>query len=183
MAVLLRVRGDVGGDPLTDLARERRALEAREPARRAGRAGCRRHLGQAGRPTWAPSRAVLAAPRSRRLMDRAGERPSVSSASTRAAVASVQSFVADQRQVHEDVLRGAMAGCLGEERGDPQVRRRVLVRAAGERLGDTEHVSASLDAPERNLGGDLRGRPDLAVAELLVRERSRGSFSAIAQAA
>ncbi len=68
--------------------------------------------------------------------------------------------VPDRRQVHEDVGRGAVGGRLGEMRGHVQVARGIDIAATGERLGDTGHLQARLEAGHRDLGGLARCRLD-----------------------
>ena len=66
--------------------------------------------------------------------------------------------IADRRQVDQDVGRGTAGSRLAEERGDVEIARGVDVAPAGQRLGGGDQLDAGLDAAERDLGGDARGR-------------------------
>ena len=168
MAVVPGVGRDVGGDALADLRRERRALEASCDVRGGARLRGRHGAGHAG----TASSGARASPPSTTARIRLRDGVGVMHQRLDPCRRGVRPLVrADQRQVDEDVRGGPVRRGLEEQRRDPEVRGGVLVGAAGERVRDAERVDAPLDALERHLRGNLRRLADLAVAELLVRER------------
>ena len=89
-------------------------------------------------------------------------------------------LVADRRQVHVDVRGGSARGRDGQQGGNLEVRARVAVAAAGQRLRVRDDLGARLDGAERGLGRGPRGladrrRADLALVLGLARELHRGA--------